>query len=149
VCDEVSSSFVKLSQCPFVVEDSDLQALERFVVLMYDRSRDVTTVNEASLDLFARKQRPYDSIPQTQAALKEHPKRAFYEVGHVGTGIDVTARNDEPIRKVENLVDSSWTYCKELSGVDQMWVHLACTGRCKCYIYGLSCTCLYSCPGQV
>jgi len=78
VCDEVSSSFAKLSQCPSAVEDSDLQALERFVVLMYDRSRDVTIVNEASLDLFARKQRPYDSIPPTQAPLKEHAKCAFF-----------------------------------------------------------------------
>jgi len=50
---------------------------------MYDRSSDVTTVNEERLDLFARKQRPYDSIPLTQAVLKEHAKRASYEARHV------------------------------------------------------------------
>ena len=69
VCDEVSSTFAKLSQCLSAVEDIDLQGLKKFVVLMYDRSSDVTTVNEARVDLFARKQRPYDSIPPTQAAL--------------------------------------------------------------------------------
>ena len=42
VCDEVSNTLTILSKCPSAVEDSDLQALERFVVLMYDRSSDVT-----------------------------------------------------------------------------------------------------------
>ena len=83
VCDEVSNNFAKLSECPSAVDDSYLQALERFVVVMYDRSSDVTTVNEARLDLFARKQRPYDLIPPTQAALKEHAKPAAYEAGYV------------------------------------------------------------------
>ena len=65
VCDEVSNTFAKLSECPSAVEDSGLQALERFVVIMYDGSSNVTTVNEARLDLFARKQRQYDLIPCT------------------------------------------------------------------------------------
>ena len=71
-CDEVSNTFARLSKCPSAVEDSDLQALERFVVLMYDRSSDVTTVNEARLDLFARKQRQYDltNSSSTQRACK-------------------------------------------------------------------------------
>ena len=62
---------------------NDLQALERFVVLMHDRSSNVTTINEDRLNLFARKQRQYDLIPQTQAALKEHAKRASYEAGYM------------------------------------------------------------------
>ena len=31
--------------------------------------------------MFARKQQPYDSIPPTQAALREHVKRAAYQAG--------------------------------------------------------------------
>ena len=81
VCDEVSNTFAKLSECPSAVEDSYLQALERFVVIMYDRSSNVTTVNKARLDLYARKQRQYDLIPPTQAALKELAKRAGYVWG--------------------------------------------------------------------
>ena len=80
---QVSITFAILSNCPSAVEDSDLQALERFVVLMYDRSSDVTTVNEARLDLFAREQRQCDLIPPTQAALKEHAKRDSHEGGYV------------------------------------------------------------------
>lgn len=157
VCDEVSSTFAKLSQCPSAVEDSDLQALERFVVLMYDRSSDVTTVNEARLNLFARKQRPYDSIPPTQAALKEHAKRASYEAGHVwGQAL---------MRQPETTSPSDWGWIKQGEEWKIFWTPLApiakncqelakcgctkaCTGRCKCYSYGLSCTGLCSCHCQ-
>ena len=61
--------------------DDDLQKLEKFVVHMYDRSSAATGVDEARLDLFARKQRSYDAIPPTSAALKEHAKRAAYQAG--------------------------------------------------------------------
>ena len=81
--DEVGRTFVKLSQYPVTVDDEDIQVLERFVVLMYDRSSATTNVNEARLDLFARKQRTYETIPSTQAALKEHVKRAAYQAGIV------------------------------------------------------------------
>ena len=39
VCDEASSVFTKLSHYPPVVDDEDLKTLEKFVVMMYDRSR--------------------------------------------------------------------------------------------------------------
>ena len=37
VCPEASPVFSKLSQYPLTVEDGDLEILERFVILMYDR----------------------------------------------------------------------------------------------------------------
>ncbi|XP_056134724.1 mucin-5AC [Lampris incognitus] len=79
ICDEVSETFTNLSQHPTSVSDCDLQHLERFVVLMYDRSSAATGVDEARPDLFARKQRPYNSIPPTQAALREHAKHDAYQ----------------------------------------------------------------------
>ena len=63
---------------PEKVSDDDLQKLENFVVLMYDRSSAASCVNEARLDHFARKQRTYDAIPPTTAALREHAKHAAY-----------------------------------------------------------------------
>ena len=83
VCDEASVIFTKLSQCPSKIEESDLEILEKFVVLMYDRSSSVASVNEARLALFARKQRSCDLIPPTQGALTEHAKRAAYQAGHI------------------------------------------------------------------
>ena len=53
VCEKVSESFTRLSHCPSGVSDGDMQKLETFAVLMYDRSRASSGVDEASLDLFA------------------------------------------------------------------------------------------------
>ena len=60
-----------------------MKTLDRFVVFVYDRSSAATGVDEARLHMFARKQRPYDSIPPTQADLREHAKLnlAAYQVG--------------------------------------------------------------------
>ena len=81
VFDDVSETFTNLSQHPTLVHDLDLQRLERFVAVMYDRSSAATSVDEARLDIFARKQRPYNSIPPTRAALREHAKCAAYQAG--------------------------------------------------------------------
>ena len=81
VFDEVTATFSNLSQFPTEVTDTDLKTLERFVFLMYDRSSAATGVDQARLHMFARKQRPFDSIPPTQAALREHTKRAAYQAG--------------------------------------------------------------------
>lgn len=105
VYNQASATFEKRSHCPSKVEDSDLQVLERFVVLMYDRSCSVSSVNEARLDLFARKQRPYDLIPPTQSALKEHVKRVAYQAGHIwGQCV---------VRQPEPECPSRWGWAKE------------------------------------
>jgi hypothetical protein len=48
---------------------SEIGVLEEFVVIMYDRSSSTNKVNDARLNLFARKQRPYNGIPPSRAAL--------------------------------------------------------------------------------
>ena len=95
VCNEASVIFTKLSQCPSKIEESDLQILDKCVVLMYDRSSSVASVNEASLPLFARKQR----------SLKEHTKRAAYEAGHIWS--------QAIVRQPEPQCLSDWGWFKE------------------------------------
>ena len=56
-----------------------MEIIEAFVCIMYDRGTDTFAVNEARLQLFARKQRSYDAIPPTLDALMEHTKRAVYQ----------------------------------------------------------------------
>ena len=60
-----------------------LEVLERFVVLLYNRTSTEMNVNEARKQLFSQKGRPMDGLPPTQAALLEHIKRAAYQAGHV------------------------------------------------------------------
>lgn len=63
---EVDNTSVKLSQYPVILSDENIQVLERFVVLMYDRCSAATNVNEASLDQFPHKQRIYESVSLTR-----------------------------------------------------------------------------------
>ena len=46
------------------------------MLIMYDRSSSATGVNDAWLELFARKQRSFESIPPTQAALFQYALRS-------------------------------------------------------------------------
>ncbi|CAM1320017.1 Uncharacterised protein at_DN1212 [Pycnogonum litorale] len=130
VFDDVSETFTNLSQNPTLIRDLDLQRLERFVVLMYDRSSAATGVGESRLDLFARKQRPYNSIPPTQADVREHAKRAAYQAGIIG------ARQPSPIqtravprngvdterRYMADMLDNTIPYCSKLSGADEVFL---------------------------
>ena len=58
---------------------SEIGVLEECAVIMYDQSSSTNKVNDASLDLFARKQRPYNGIPTSGAALVEHIKRSVLQ----------------------------------------------------------------------
>ena len=157
VFNEVSATFAKLSLSPSEIEESDLQVLEKYVILMYDRSSATSSVDDARLDLFARKQRSYDLIPPTQNALKEHAKRAAYQAGHVW--------GQSVIRDPELQCPSKWGWSKEDDSWKIVWTSLEpiskccseltkcgcktdCGGRCKCKKTGLHCTKLCSCPCQ-
>ena len=77
--DDVSKIFKKLSKYPPIVEDEDIEIVEKFIVTLYDRSSNAVCVNDARLELFSRKQRSYQSIPPTRAAIVQHLKRATYQ----------------------------------------------------------------------
>ena len=79
MCPEASDVFARLSQYQPTVNYNEMDILEKFVVIMYDRSSTATGVNNARLDMFARKQRPYQAIPPTRSALLQHVNRAAYQ----------------------------------------------------------------------
>ena len=61
------------------MSDACMIQLERFVVLMYDRTSECLEVNEARKQLFIQKSRTLETIPPIKAALEEHIKRASYQ----------------------------------------------------------------------
>ncbi|CAH3168150.1 unnamed protein product, partial [Porites evermanni] len=79
---DVTDAFLALAHKPLEVSSRCVEHLERFVVLMYDRTSSKTSVNDARKQLFAQKGRTLDAIPPTRAALVEHAKRAAYQAGH-------------------------------------------------------------------
>ena len=62
---------------------SKLKILEKFVVVMYDRSSTLVGVVEARVDLFASKQKPYEVIPPPRTALMQQTKHAVFQAACV------------------------------------------------------------------
>ena len=72
-----------MSQTPTTLQPEDLGAIERFVVLLYDRSNSLLSVNEARRWLFTKKGKTVETIPPSQNALVQHILRAVYQTGFV------------------------------------------------------------------
>ena len=100
MCAEASDEYARLSQYPQVatVNDNEMDILEKCVVTMYAKSSTATRVNNARLDMFARKQGPYQAIPPTRSALLQHVKRAAYQAVCIWSQPTLCqpARNTEP-----------------------------------------------------
>jgi len=146
--------FGKLSQYPPVIGKDDQSILEKFVVTMYDRSSATDSIDVARLELLSRKQRSYDVIPPTQAALIQHNKRAVYQAGCIwGQATICQMETNSPAdwgwKKQGDMCQIFWTAlppiaqsCQELTKCD---CKTECRGRCKCYRFSLPCTALCSC----
>lgn len=157
---EVSPVFSKLSQYPVCVNDGDLQVLEKFVILMYDRSSSAESVDDARLELFAQKQRSYEAIPPTSAALLQHTRRAAYQAGCVwGQATQCQLVTEDPSewgwKKVGSEWQIFWTTKDPIFKSCQQLVKCGCTGkagctgRCKCYNACLPCTALCTCKCEL
>ena len=151
---EASEVFKKLSMYPPIIGDEEQKVLEKFVITMYDRSSDSQDINAVRLDMFARKQRSYDNIPPTRAALVQHTKRAAYQAGCIWS--------QSALRQMELESPSEWGWQQQGNSWQIVWTTLPaiaescqqltkcgcqteCRGRCKCYKFTLPCTELCSC----
>ncbi|KAJ8405691.1 hypothetical protein AAFF_G00316710 [Aldrovandia affinis] len=82
VTDEVTTAFCTLAATPTIsTVDDYMDSLERFVVLLYDRTSSQEHVNEARKHLFTQRSRSIEAIPPTREALRQHIKRAAYQAG--------------------------------------------------------------------
>ena len=83
VCDEVTATLCALGATPnpSIVDDS-LDTLERFVVLLYDRTSNHEHVNDARKQLFTQKGRAIDALPPTREAIRQHIRRTAYHAGY-------------------------------------------------------------------
>ena len=82
--EEVTETLEYLASNPFEILDvhSDhFWKIERLIVILYDRTSPLSTVNEVREELFCRKNRSVDRIPPTQDALLQHVRRAVYQAG--------------------------------------------------------------------
>ena len=155
---EVTDAFAMLSSEPDSVAAS-MPLLERFVVLLYDRSSSKTAVNAARKQLFTKKGRSMEYLPPTEAALSQHVKRAAYQSGYVWY------RSLQPQQELPSPELWGWIREDEPSEWQPLWTTMpdvtqscselvsckckkGCTKRCKCVKAALECTALCQCDGN-
>ena len=156
IFDDVTKAFCALAATPDAIDDW-MEPLERFVVLLYDRTSSQESVNQARKQLFTQKGRAIDGLPPTQAALIQHIKRAAYQAGHCWGQMMVAAP------ELPSPGDWGWKR-KETGGWEVHWTTLpeatqacrellrcgckkGCSGKCKCFKAELNCTALCHCGG--
>ena len=158
---DATEVFVRLGRMPDSITEDDMEILEAFVCILYDRATSTFGVNDARFELFARKQRSFDALPPTRDALFQHTKRAAYQSGHVWSQVLVS---NQDLPSPENwgwLKDKDsgtwkpkWTILPPVASSCQELLKCGCkksncVGNCKCYRSGLPCTGLCTCNCQV
>ncbi|KAK3857509.1 hypothetical protein Pcinc_036238 [Petrolisthes cinctipes] len=134
-----------------------MHCIERFVVLLYDRTSPCMDVNEARKKLFA-KRNSVQRIPPTYDALEQHMKRSVFQGGYVWGQVLV----------LQPLLPSptSWGWRQTEDGsYEPLWTTLpealkicfelvlcgckkGCRKCCKCKKANLQCTGLCACKGE-
>ena len=160
--------FAKLSTTPDTISSDQMQQLERYVVLLYQRTSTLSSVNSARKHMFTQN-RKMDNIPPSYAALEQHVRRAAYQAGHIW-GQSLVADPVVPPPEQwgwKRVGDSSSSSNSENQALSPCWTILpeaasaclelikcrckvGCTGRCSCVKANLMCesTDLCLCMGQ-
>ncbi len=157
VLPELTEALLLLSSAPRDIPDDAMRIIERFVILLYDRTSKCTDIDKARRKLFARKNN-VQLIPPTKAALEEHVKRAVYQGGHVWGQILLPAPELPPptnwgwSRTGEGQYTPYWTRLPEAAHSCIELVSCkckkGCVRRCKCKKAALQCTALCECEGD-
>ncbi len=154
---ELTDALLQLSCSPSEIPEDVLHSIERFVILIYDRTNMCTDIKEARRKLFARKSN-VKQIPPTKAALEQHVKRAVYQRGHVwGQTLLTTPSLPSPTswgwtKTEDGLYEPIWTMLPEASKACYELLSCKCKKdcltRCKCKKAELECTALCACEGE-
>ena len=131
---------------------NQFKKIERLIVVLYDRTSPLTSINEAREELFCRKNRSVDRIPPTQNALLQHVKRAVYQAGIWTTSTLeqqlVPSPNDFGWAKDSKSWTPVWITIPEVSKACSLLIKCSCKGdcsHCKCGKAGLVCSPLCNC----
>ena len=152
---EITETFVRLSQFPVCLEEKDIQILEKFIALLYDKSSTTESVDTTRKLLFMHKNTQFDFLPPTFAALKQHISRAVYQASIIWG----QALEQEPVFSCPKNwgwkinADGSWDiHWTELSAISDVCSELckcacktSCGSRCSCKKSNLQCTSICSC----
>ena len=147
--EDATLTFLALSAGPELINEEDVAVLERFTILLYDRTSTLIKIDDARQEFFTKKGRAMDALPPTKAALVQHIK---------SWGRTLQVRLDMPTPEKWGWVDPNnwkplWTTLPEASVSSRELLCCGCkkscaTRRCKCKKAALKCTALCQCGGQ-
>jgi hypothetical protein len=156
--DNATDALVTILAAPQSIGDASMSVIERYVVLLYDRTSNEDDVNSARKHLFTQKNRAIDAIPPSQAALLQHTRRAVYQGAHIWGQALVPS----PVVPCPSewgwtrMPDSTWLpLWSTLPEAEKTCLELIrctckeeCYGNCKCVKAVLRCTDLCKCKGK-
>lgn len=79
---DVTRAFIHMALNTYTHLDTDsqyFQLLERFTVVLYNKTSVLDNIDEARMELFCHGNKTMEKIPPTKAALLQHAKRAAYQ----------------------------------------------------------------------
>ena len=153
---EATQAFEVLQLMQTDMSESALATVERFVVLLYDRTSGIMNVNDSRKYLFTQKARSLENYPPTLEALKQHIKRAIYQSNCWNRALFYQQELPNP---------ADWGWKKGSTGWEPLWTTLSeasqacyeliccgcnkgCSRWCKCVKAALKCTALCHCGGE-
>jgi len=153
-----TEAFIILQQGLEEIDDATISVVERFVIIMYDRTSDCSDLNSARKQLFTKKSKTLESLPPTSNAFLQHIRRAVYQSAHAWE----MCLNKQPILPDPALwgwtKDGTrwvplWMTIPEVSQICSEIIHCSCkkgclSTRCKCAKANLVCTGLCQCDGE-
>ena len=153
---EFTRVFLKMLTITFPQSLSDISlAVERFVSLMYDKTSTLCRVNDTRKYLFTKRERKLETIPPTQAALKEHTKRAILQTLLWKEAVIPQPEDHNPEdwgyiqrRYIQPFLDSYTRSIKNLQWVVKCGCRQGCRGNCKRLRTDLPCTSLCACDAN-
>jgi len=154
----VTEAFLNLCEVTDDIDEATISVLERFVIIMYDRTSGCTDLNTARKQLFTKKSRTLELLPPTLDAFIQHVKRSILQGVHCwGHCLDKQPPLYSPAQWGWSKDNNSWTplwgMLPEASKICSELIHCACkkgctTRRCKCLKANLLCTALCQCDGE-
>ena len=96
---EVTAAFTYMASNPYaslVLESPHYRLLERFTIVLYNKTSNLEDVDEARMELFCQRSRSMENIPPTRDALLHHAKRAVYQASVWATSEQIQQNHPSP-----------------------------------------------------
>ena len=91
---------------PLTTDSNHFKLLERFCIVMYDKTSNLESINEAQRELFCQNNKTMESIPPTQDALLHYRRWVAYQAG-------IWVTSDIAHVSLPNPADFGWKLTEE------------------------------------